>query len=62
MPADTDFSLTLKVFTPDVAVVRNNNDDDKMMMIIMMKFIAIIIVIIHIIITISIICFKRLRW
>ena len=29
LPADTDFSLTLKVFTPDVAFVRNNNDDDN---------------------------------
>ena len=24
LPADTDFSLTLKVFIPDVAFVRNN--------------------------------------
>ena len=57
LPANTDFSLTLKVFIPDVAFVRNNNDDDMMM-----KFIAIIIVIINIIITLSIICFKRLKW
>ena len=62
LPADTDFSLTLKVFIPDVAFVRNNNDDDMMMVIVMMKFIAIIIVIINIIITLSIICFKRLKW
>ena len=60
--ADTDFSLTLKVFIPDVEFVRNNNDDDMMMVIVMMKFIAIIIVIINIIITLSIICFKRLKW
>ena len=62
LPADTDFSLTLKVFIPDVAFVGDNNDDDKMMVIVMMKFIATIIVTINIIITISIICFKKRKW